>query len=99
MSYEMEDLQLDAEIRLLKLQIKQIKGKVGHNSKELAFYESKLKILEKRRNKPKVIRMLEDADMHHVSGRIWSMNDGCFLWMLIIWAFCFLLSILIIVSH
>ena len=99
MSYEIENLQLDSEIKMLEMQIELIKRQNNFDKSELARLEAKLQRLKDRRNKSKVVRMLGDAEMHHVSGRIWSMNDGCFLWMLIFWAICFLLSLPFILSH
>ena len=99
MSYEMENLQLDSEIRMLEMQIGLLKSQNNFDKSELAKLEAQLKKLKDRRNKSKVVRMLGDAEMHHVSGRLWSMNDGCFLWMLIFWAICFLLSLPFILSH
>lgn len=95
----MENLQLDSEIRMLEMQMEILKSQDKYNKNDLARYEAKLRSLKERRNKSKVVRMLGDAEMHHVSGRVWSMNDGCFLWMIIIWAICFLISLPFLLSH
>lgn len=89
----MENLQLDSEIRMLEMQIEILKVKADYNKNDLVRYEARLRSLKERRSKSKVARMLGDAEIHHVSGRVWSMNDGCFLWMLIIWGICFLISL------
>ena len=99
MSNEMEDMQLDSKIALLEFQINKMKKQEKYDSKELANYEKILKNLRDERNKPKLARMLSNAEMHHVSGRVWSMNDGCFLWMIILWAIGFLLALPFILSH
>lgn len=99
MSYEIENQQLDSEIRMLEIQIKRIKGQSNYDQSELNKYETKLQELKDRRNKSKFVRMLGDAEMHHVSGRVWSMNDGCLLWMFIFWAFCLLLGLPFFLSH
>ncbi len=99
MSYEMENLQLDSEIRMLEMQIELLKSQDNNNNNDLARYEAKLHRLKERRNKSKVVRLLGDAEMHQVSGRVWSMSDGCFLWILIIWGICFLISLPFLLSH
>ena len=99
MSYEMENLQLDSEIRMLEMQIATLKNEKGDGNKELMLYEARLRLLIERRKKSKITRMLGDAEMHHVSGRVWSINDGCFLWMLIFWGICFLISLPFLLSH
>lgn len=95
----MEDTQLDSEIRMLEFIIAELKRRKNYDSNELAQFEERLKILKEKRSKPNIIRMLDDAEMHHVSGRVWSMNNGCFLWMLVFWAICLLLSLPFILSH
>jgi len=99
MSYEIENHQLDSDIRKLEIQIELLKRQDNCAPSELASLESQLQRLKERRNKSKVVRMLGDAEMHKVSGRVWSMNDGCLLWMFIFWAICFLLSLPFILSH
>lgn len=99
MSYEMENLQLDSKIRMLEMQIELLKKRNNFDKSELAILEAQLQRLRDRRSKSKIVRMLGDAEMHQVSGRVWSMNDGCFLWMLIFWAICFLLSLPFLLSH
>ena len=99
MSYEMGNLQLDSKIRMLEMQIELLKRRNNFDKSELAILKAQLQRLKDGRNKSKIVRMLGDAEMHQVSGRVWSINDGCFLWMLIFWAFCFLLSLPFLLFH
>lgn len=98
MLYEEENQNIDAEIRFLEHKIKQLMTDKTENIEKRILYETRLNALKERRNQPKVNRMLRDADMYQVSGRVWSMNEGCFLWILIFWAICFLLSIPFLLS-
>jgi len=95
----MEKLQLNSEIRMLELRIELLMRQNNFDKNEMAKLEALLQSLKDRRNMSKVVRMLGDTEMHHISGRVWSMNDGFFLWMLIFWAICFLLSLPFILSH
>lgn len=96
MSYESENQKLDFEIKMIENYISILK--VQNNKKELAEYESRLEYLRRQRNKSSLQRALENPELHHVSGRVWSMNDGCFLWLLIIWAICFLIALPFLLS-
>lgn len=99
MVYERDNRQLDAEIHMLEMQIARIKIQTGNNQAELEQYEAILNELKKKKNDSGILRTLRDADMHQVSGRVWSVNEGCFIWQLIFWAICFLLSLPFLLSH
>ena len=95
MTYEEENEKLDSEIFLLESTIAFLEKQDDcyKNRYNMGELKARLFFLKKRRGQSYLKRTLGDADMHHVHGRIWSINDGCFLWMLIFWAVCALISI------